>query len=114
MYVTTVSASGPLGCMIRPGGSACFTALRLAIAAQDDEGNELNPGAEVEITIEADQSVTTPKIAVPPDRVSQKSRSLSNRQKPKRADLALPTGPRRSTCRAVCFVLLRDYFVRNG
>jgi hypothetical protein len=57
------------------GAEPLYQEIRIENKLQDNDGNEveLKPGAEVEVTIKADPSATTPKIPVQSDRTSQES-----------------------------------------
>ena len=57
------------------GAEHLYQEIRIENKLQDNDGNEvqLKPGADVEVTIKADPTATTPTIPVQSDRTSQKS-----------------------------------------
>jgi hypothetical protein len=51
------------------GADPLYKEIRIENTLQDEEGQEvsLKPGAEVDVTIEADPDATKPKTSVPPE-----------------------------------------------
>jgi len=65
------------------GADPLYREIRVENTLQDDDGKEvkLKPGAEVEVTIEADQHATTPKIPSQSKPSSHRSGADGNRHR---------------------------------
>lgn len=65
------------------GADPLYREIRVENTLQDDKGNEvkLKPGVEVEVTIEADQHATTPKVPSKPEQSSHKAGADGNRHR---------------------------------